>query len=367
MIDYIFILFAIIVCIKIFYFLYFFRRLSVIKNQIGSNFFPDISIVICAKNEVENLKKNLPLILNQNYKSYEVIVVNDQSQDTTKYVLKDLSEKYSNLHIVHIDDNIHYKEGKKFALTLGIKTAKFDYLLLTDADCVPVSKNWISSMVQKLEKKDIVLGYSNYEKKPGLLNKLIRFDTFNVAIQYLSFALANKTYMGVGRNLCYKKGLFFENKGFASHIDLPSGDDDLFIQEVANKNNVAISIESESHTVSEVLEDWKSWIYQKRRHITTSKYYKQIFKILLSLWPISNLLFFVTIIVLLIMSTKYSLTVLIILFIRLIMSYTIFYPIMQKLKVKDLFWLHPFYEILNLFIQVFFVLLNTLNKPKKWA
>lgn len=367
LIDYLFIFLVLLLFIQVFYFFYFFRRLSIIKTSQKNIFFPEVSIIICAKNESKNLKANLPIILNQNYNTYEVIVVDDQSQDETKYILKDLAEKHPNLKVVNINQNINYKKGKKFALTLGIKTAKFEHLLLTDADCKPISKSWISYMIQNLENKEIILGYSNYEKKPGLLNKLIRFDTFSVAMQYLSFSLANKTYMGVGRNLSYKKSLFFRNKGFASHIHLVSGDDDLFIQEVATKDNVGISIAGDSHTTSEVIKDWKSWIYQKRRHITTSKLYKRSFKFLLSLWPLSNVLFLKTIVVLLILNKPSILIILAILFIRLVISYSIFYPIMQRLKVKDLFWLHPVYEILYLFIQGFFVLLNGLNKPKEWA
>ena len=181
--------------------------------------------------------------------------------------------------------------GKKFALTLGIKAAKYDYLLLTDADCYPRDKDWISSMAKHFFNKTIVLGYGAYEKHKGLLNKLVRFDTFQVAMQYFSYALIGKTYMGVGRNLAYKKSLFFDNKGFATHLHLPSGDDDLFIKEVATYNNTAISIEYSSHTLSVPKMNWKSWIRQKSRHLSTGIYYKNYHKLMLGSWTLSQILF----------------------------------------------------------------------------
>ena len=189
----------------IFYF-FFFWRLSMHKKD-DASFSHPISIIICAKNEEENLKNNLPKILNQKYFNFEVIVVNDQSIDETSFLLEKFEKSYSNLVVVTIDSHVNHKIGKKFALTLGIKTAKYEYLLLTDADCVPNSENWAKQIVKNFTCSDIVLGYGGYKKKKGLLNKFIRFDTFNVAQQYLSFALAGQTYMGVGRNLAYKKSI----------------------------------------------------------------------------------------------------------------------------------------------------------------
>ena len=184
----------------LFYYAYFFLKLNTYKASV-STFSESISIIVCAKNEFQNLKDKLPAILNQDYPDYEVIVVNDQSVDDTTVLLKEFEKQYPNLVVVTIEKHINKRPGKKLALTLGIKTAKHEYLLLTDADCLPNSKNWAMQMCSNFNSADIVLGYGGYEKKKGLLNKLIRFDTFNVAQQYLSYALAGQTYMGVGRNM----------------------------------------------------------------------------------------------------------------------------------------------------------------------
>ena len=348
-----------------FYYIYFFLKLCFHKS-VGSSFTLPVSIIICAKNELNNLRQNLPVILAQNYFNFEVIVVNDQSNDESKSFLDELATKNKHLVIVDIDDFVKHAAGKKFALTLGVKTAKHEYLILTDADCMPNSKDWVKQMTSNFNHHNIVLGYGPYEKKKGLLNKIIRFDTFNVAQQYLSFALAGQAYMGIGRNLAYKKSLFFDNKGFASHIHIPSGDDDLFIQEIAQRSTVGIEISEVSHTTSDVMQSWKDWIYQKRRHLSTAPFYQAKFKILLALYPLAQFIFFTGIIVMIILKMN-LLYIMILLVLKLLLSYLVNYRIMKLLNVYDLYWLHPVYEAFHLLIQGNFVLLNLIRKPKKWS
>lgn len=363
-IDMLLVLSVVSLSLLLFYSSYFFYRLSVSKANPGT-FNEPISIIICAKNEEENLRNNLPKILNQKYFNFEVVIVNDQSIDGTSSFLEELEKSYSNLVVVNIEKHINKYPGKKFALMLAIKTAKYEYLLLTDADCFPDSKNWAELMCNNFNTADIVLGYGGYQKKKGLLNKIIRFDTFNVAQQYLSYALSGHAYMGVGRNMAYKKSLFFDNNGFANHIHIPSGDDDLFIQEVATKNNVTVEINTKAHTSSEVIEDWKEWSYQKRRHLTTAPLYQIKFKVLLSLFPYAQFVFWLSIILLFIF--KLYIVFAILLSVKLFSSYLVNYKSMKQLNVIDLYWIHPVYELIYLLIQGIFVLLNLLNKPKKWS
>ena len=360
-----FIIFIISIIIQLFYVLYFFVRFVVYKPT-QTTFNEPISIIVCARNEAENIAIFLPLLLEQIYGDFEVILVDDQSKDNTEYVLKELIQKYPNLKIVKIEKHVKHGIGKKFALTLGIKAAKHEYLLLTDADCKPTSKNWLSKMVANFsEVKQIVLGYGAYKKEKGLLNTMIRFDGFNVALQYFSFALAGLPYMGVGRNLAYKKSVFFDNKGFASHLYIPSGDDDLFIQEVATKQNIAIEFSADSHSISETKQSWKEWIFQRRRHITTSEKYKFIFKFLLGLWPLSQVLFWLSFTILVFFES--TLFVVLPLFIfRILMFYVIYIFSMKKLKSSDLLIWFPLLEILHIIIQGIFVLLNSFKKPTRW-
>ena len=212
-----------------------------------------VSVIISARNEANNLTENLPLILEQNYPDFEVIVVNDCSLDDSENVLKEFQLKYPHLKMVTVTEHDRFKTGKKFALTMGIKAAKNEHLLFTDADCQPASADWISRMMASnfSGSTEIVLGYSPYYRTSGFLNSFIRFETLKTAINYLSAALAGNAYMGIGRNLAYTKTLFFKNKGFASHMHVLSGDDDLFVNQNATADNTAIEIHPDAFTFSD--------------------------------------------------------------------------------------------------------------------
>lgn len=264
--DYLTLAFLILALIQLLYFFLFFIRLAFYKvKEERTNENLPISVIICAKNERDNLLQFLPEFLNQDYPTFEVIVVNDHSVDDTEDVLKAFTMQYKQLKVVNVPDNDRFYGSKKFALTLGIKAAQYEHVLLSDADCKPASRNWIKWMSNYAAKKKIILGFGAYEKQKGLLNKLIRFETFFTAIQYLSFTLSKIPYMGVGRNLAYEKELFFKNKGFSTHQHILSGDDDLFINEVANKYNTQIVIHSEAHTVSIPKPTFKLWVRQKKK------------------------------------------------------------------------------------------------------
>ncbi|MBN1131526.1 MAG: glycosyltransferase [Bacteroidales bacterium] len=262
-----------------------------------------ISVIICARNEAENLVKNLPLILEQEYPEFEVIVVNDASTDDTDLVLIELAGKYDKLRYTGIPVNDKFAHGKKLAVTIGIKAARYNHLLFTDADCYPVSRNWIRLMTCNLTpEKSIVLGYGKYENQPGMLNKLIRYETLFTAIQYLSMAIRGNPYMGVGRNLAYKRNLFFENRGFAAHYHVRSGDDDLFINEAATGTNTVVELSHRSHTTSTPHTAFRDWIRQKQRHLEAGRCYSLKSKIRISMEPISRLFFYGTLVALCIIS-----------------------------------------------------------------
>ena len=241
-----------------------------------------VSVIICARNEAEHLQRFLPSVLNQFYPEFEVIVVNDGSTDQTAEVLSGFKKQFSHLYITGIEQHRDYQQGKKLAQTIGIKAAHHDQLLFTDADCEPVNPNWIRHMQSNfLSQTQIVLGYGKYISEPGLLNKWIRTDTVYISMQYLGMALTKRSYMGVGRNMAYRRSLFFEKKGFASHLNLSSGDDDLFVNENSDHYNTVIEIHPESFTQSDPQKTLKQWFRQKKRHLTTSSRYKKSHIILL--------------------------------------------------------------------------------------
>jgi cellulose synthase/poly-beta-1,6-N-acetylglucosamine synthase-like glycosyltransferase len=291
----IFVCFCVITFIQLFYYWFFFNRLAAFKGykKDKSQTHP-VSMIVCARDEASNLAKNLPGILVQQYSStHEVVVVNHNSQDETRYLLEEFKKTFKDLHIVNLEQEAKGIPGKKYPLSMGIKEAKYEVLLLTDADCVPASENWLSLMQDGYDENvEVVLGYGAYFKKPGILNKLIRYETFFSGMQYLSFALAGLPYMGVGRNLSYKKNLFLKNKGFSSINHVASGDDDLFINKVANKRNTRIVIDPQAFTLSEPKKSFGNWIRQKNRHMSTAKFYKSSHKFLLGLLSLSQFLFY---------------------------------------------------------------------------
>lgn len=335
---------------QLFYFLFFYLRLANYKPKtVQVTQYPPVSIIICARNEDTNLKKNLPKILAQDYPAFEVIVVDDNSEDGTTEYLFFLSQKEPRLKRTKTGNSNRMMAGKKFPLTLGLKAAANELVLLTDADCYPASNQWLKTMVSGYAGgKEIVLGYGAYEKQPGALNRRIRYETVLTAINYLSFALARLPYMGVGRNLSYNKTLFFNTNGFFDHRHIPSGDDDLFINKVATKRNTEIVITPDAFTYSEPKETRDEWIEQKTRHLSTAKFYRFKHKFWLGLQPISHILFWITSVYLLCILFTYWYIVAAAFVLRWILLRYTFTQAMNKLDEKDL---KPYIEWYD-FIQI---------------
>jgi glycosyltransferase involved in cell wall biosynthesis len=245
---------------------------------------PGVSVIVCAHDEEKNIKELIPILLAQEYHEFEIIVVEDRCNDGTyDYLLEAVKadERLRMVRVTHLPPHIN---GKKFALTLGIKAATFDWVLLTDADCRPGPK-WIASMAALFhDKNEIVIGYSPYEKEQGYLNSFIRFESLMTGIQFISWALMGRPYMGVGRNLGYKKGLFLSKKGFNKHLGVMGGDDDLFVNEHATNSNVGVCLGPDSLTPSIPKKTWRQFFRQKIRHLSVGKHYRFSDKLFLGLF-----------------------------------------------------------------------------------
>jgi biofilm PGA synthesis N-glycosyltransferase PgaC len=340
----------------------FYKPVSLKKKQ------EPVSVIICARNEAENLDKYLPSVLTQDYPVYEVIVVNDCSLDHTDEILGKYLKKYKHLRTTNINEDKKFAHGKKLAVTVGIKAAKHEILIFTDADCQPSSDQWLSRIQRNFTKeKSIVLGYGGYFRRKGLLNNYIRYDTMMIAWQYFSYVLSGNPYMGVGRNLAYRKSLFFANKGFASHYHLLSGDDDLFVNETANKINTAIEFSPQSHTRSETKKTLREWIKQKRRHLTTSKYYKSRHKFLLGIEAISRILFYGSFFYLLSIHV-YPRYILSAFGLRFLLQLVFTKKVMKLLNEKNLLISSLFFDVFSLFINFILYISNRLRfrRRRQW-
>jgi glycosyltransferase involved in cell wall biosynthesis len=359
-----FIVFCLITLVQLFYYGWFFRRLawySAPEKQQSQQH--PVSVIICARDEAARLVTHLPGALVQTYPStHEVIVVNHNSQDDTRFLLDEFKKTFKGLHIVNLEHEAIGIPGKKYPLSMGIKEALYEIVLLTDADCIPASEFWMQKMQDGYDKgTEVVLGYGAYKRAPGVLNKIIRFDTFHTALQYLSYALAGQPYMGVGRNLSYKKDVFLRNKGFSAINHVPGGDDDLFINKVATRENTAIVIDKDTFTLSDPKKNFGEWFRQKARHYSTAKYYKPRHKFLLGLYSLTYILFYP----LLIVSLFYDWRVALPLYgIRLIVQGLIFHKTMRRLGEEDLF---PWWWLLDIWMFAYYLIFSSTiwKKPRQ--
>lgn len=333
-----------------FFFLFFFRRLADNEQPpVSAESNLPISVIICTHNEQNNLKRNLPSFLEQKYSQYEVIVVNDNSDDETELLLMQMETRYPQLVVRHIKNQSQNLRGKKYPLTIGIRAAKYDHVLLTDVDCAASSDYWIRDMAGMFTpEKEIILGYSPFKSELGFLNKFIRYEAFITAMQYFSFALAKIPYMGVGRNLAYRKQIFFDHNIYPKYPQLISGDDDLLINHAANKRNTTIQIRPSSFVYSEPKHTWDEYWHQKQRHVSTARYYKWNHRLLLSVYSASNLLLYPFFLACIFYS-PFAVEGLVLFLTRLLVQSVVYNSAMKKLAVADLFILFPLMDLVFLF------------------
>jgi poly-beta-1,6-N-acetyl-D-glucosamine synthase len=329
-----------------------------------------VSVIISARNEAENLTRFLPGILQQNYPSFEVIVVNDCSVDDSDLILQEMAKNHPHLKLVTVTEHRQFKTGKKFALTMGIKAARYDHLLFTDADCEPASPYWIARMASKFAPGiEVVLGYSPYSKRTGFINAFTRFETLRTAINYLSAAMARDAYMGIGRNLAYTKELFFRNKGFASHLHILAGDDDLFVNQNATAHNTAIEIHPDAFTYTESKRGVAAYFRQKKRHMGVGRLYRNKHRRLLTFDALTGSFFYIALVMCIFVPYDRQIGYAIVggaFALRLIVQMVIYYKAAQKLTGTGLIWFMPFYDLLYfLFINIF-GLIGTFTKTTQW-
>lgn len=352
--------------IQLVYYLTVFSKLAFYRPKQKTVNPEPFSIIIAAKNELNNLRNFLSQVLEQEHETFQVVVVNDCSWDGSEKALEEYADAYSQLKVITLIEQEKYRHGKKFAIAIGIKGAENEKLVFTDADCYPASSKWASLMASPLgDTTQIVLGYGAYRRESNFLNYWIRYDTAFNAMQYLSFALAGMPYMGTGRNLAYTKSLFFKNKGFARHQHILSGDDDLFVNLTATKSNTVIQLQPESFTYSIAKKSFFQWWAQKRRHLSTSAYYKISHRWLLGLFFLSHFLFYASFIALLILKADYRLAAGVFA-VRMLVQWPVTALSFAKLKEKGLLIFTVFFDAFITLIYPILALSNLINKKYKW-
>ena len=328
--------------------------------------YPPVSVIICARNEAANLQKNLGYLLAQDYPVFELLVVNDQSQDTTAELLKELQKSHTHLQVITVKEK--KTAGKKGALAQGIAAAQYEQLLLTDADCRPASKQWIQHMAGTAvhQNKALVLGYGPYQAAPTWLNYWVQLETVFVFLQYASMALWKQPYMGVGRNLWYKKQLFEQAGGFESHAHLISGDDDLLVNQVATGDNTGLCLHPDSFVYSPAPTTWKSLYQQKTRHYSSSGAYKWQHQLVLGLIAGSQF-FFYTGLLLIIATNAWNYAIIVMLMGRSFLLLFVYYRLLHTLQQKALF---PYVWVMDALLPLYYLIFAGaalgVTQPKTW-
>lgn len=328
---------------------------------------PPVSVVICAHDEEENLKKLLPRLYQQQHPNFEIIVVEDRSNDGTYDLLLEETKREPRLKMVKVNHTPENFNGKKYGLTLGIKAAKNDMILLTDADCEPNNDQWITAMAAGFTKEaQINLGFSYYTSAKGFLNTFIRFETLWTAMQYIGMALAGRPYMGVGRNLAYRKSLFISKKGFNPHLGVTGGDDDLFVNQHARKSNTRVTVGTDALVYSKPKTTWKSFYRQKLRHLSVGKHYKSSDKIILGLFSFTHILFWLILTILLCLRIELYVVAGSFL-VRALLIYLTFHLVRKRLGVKFNFWGLVFLDIIFVIYYIFTGTTALFTKRVRWS
>ena len=363
--------FGFISVILLIYYLALFTKLAFRRPQKVKQHEPQpVSIVVVSKNEAHHLMKSLPQLLAQQYFNYEVVVVNDNSNDETEQVIRDFMTQYSHLKLVNLTSSVTNIQGKKFPLSIGIKSASHEILLLTHPDCIPCSPYWILNMSKHFQSKtEIVLGYSTMEKKSGLMNLFIHFDCLQHAIQYFSYAMSGFPCMGTGKNLAYTKSAFYRQKGFASHNHFKYGDDDLFINKTATVQNCEIEYLKETITISRYKSSFSAWFRMKKNQISSRKHFKSGHKFILNTFSCFTFLFyafFAAAIPFVYQDLKYLIILLSIFVFKLIIQYIIFGFSASKLEEKRVVPYILLFDIFHVIISPFIYLSTLFSSRRQW-
>lgn len=365
--DIIFYAFVAVVIIQLVYYLGVYTKFAFAKPQEITPKRIPVSVLIWTKNEAEKIKVLIPLLSVQNYPDYELVFINDASSDDTQDILERAALDNEKIRVVKVENNEAFWGNKKFALTLGIKAARKEYLLFTNADCYPASAEWILQMSAHFTmSKTIVIGHTAYEKvKNSFLNKIVRFTGTVQSMQYLSWARAGRPFMAVGSNLAYKKEEFFKVNGFVDHMNIRLGEDSLFISQAATKSNTAISYNPESFTIAQPPASFKEFKLNQRKQLYTAAHFRAFDKNQLSIFRFSQLAFVLLLLTLLILQYNWMFIIPVVV-IRYTVAWIITGYSAAKLEEKDVVFWFPVLEIVAICMQLNVFITNAFSKPPHW-
>ena len=275
--------------INLFFYISIKKAFSKKINQVSKT---KISVVVAAKNEEDNIPNLISALGNQDYDRnlFEVIIVDDNSSDKTYERTQQLISGKKNFSVIKAD--LKTLPGKKGALTIGIKRTKYDFIMITDADCTP-QKDWIKTYSGIFSKGfDFIFGVAPFNKENSFINNLSCFENIRSSILTFTAAIIGLPYSAAARNFGFKKSSFEKIKGYSNTLETLSGDDDLLLREaVKNKMKIGLAADKNSFVYSKTKNNLKDYLRQKARHTETSLYYLLAHKLFLGFWHLLNLSF----------------------------------------------------------------------------
>ena len=330
------------------------------KEESKQTALPPVSVVMTAHNDADKLRANLLYVLEQDYPTFEVVVVDYRSSDDSKYVLQMLSQTYNHLKVVHLDANPNGFQGLKYPFSMGVKSAQYDLLLLTETDCVPKDVTnfcWIREMVAGYVGKqtEMVLGYCGIQPRRSPINWLQQYDNLDYSVEYLGAAIHRRPFTGCGRNLSYRRSLFMKSGGFIYHYHIPDGADDMFVCQNATRRNTSVVLSDGAFTTVEPQRSLRAWHSYRRHRAATHRYYGLGLRLNRLMRPLGVLLFYLSA-ALLLVGGNFPWQVLAgVVLIKLIWQIVATAQATERLDIKPVvYWLSPLFEI-------YFFIANTIS------
>ncbi len=273
------------------YFGFWLRRGWRLLRPASGNAQPSVSVVVATHNEAENLQTLLAALQHQSYPKElcEFILIDDRSNDGTHEVLEEWKKRLPlrSLRIDSVPDGVN---PKKLALSAGIRQARGEVIVTTDADCVPPPR-WLELIMSGFE-KDVgaVIGVSPWYAEGKFWSRIIALESFATTIVSLAGVGHDRPFLAVGRNFAFRRELFERVGGYDSDMHIFSGDDDLLLQKISAVPSVRVTavFSNESIVPSRGAENLQAFIRQKRRHISSSKVYPRAVQLAYALYHLSN-------------------------------------------------------------------------------
>ena len=333
---------------------------------------PPVSVVLTAHNDAAWLRENLVYLLEQDYPKFEVVVVNYLSTDDTEYVLRFLKDYYPHLKIVPFKEDVNLFQGKKYPLSIGIKSAANDILLLADPDCTPKNLQWLRGMVQGYAQgqasgqtaTQIVLGYCGLKRTKTLLGTLQQYDSLAYGAHYLGSALLGHPYTASGRNLSYRRSFFFDRGAFIRHYDVADGSDDLFVYQNANRTNTAVCINADAVLIAEPKKSFSAWHQERLHRVGTRNRHSTCSRLRENLLPLANLVFYAAAVLLIVGGSLPWVVTAAVLALKVAWQIVCFAQLCKRFDAGYVFLAAPFFEIYFIIANTILILLPLPNNRR---